>query len=263
MDVDKLFDLSNQVAIVTGASAGLGQVFAETLASKGAKLALCARRAAPLRKFADALKKKYNVRVFYEVVDVTDEKQASRFCASVFKTYGKIDILVNNVGTSGVTATDQPTFTISKERFSKEVEKNLHSCFIMSREAGKYMAKRHYGKIINLSSVLGIIASKGWYMPAYYASKGGVVNLTRGLAVEFSQFGINVNTIAPGTFPSESTKKDIFNDKKVMRYIESLNPLHRLGKPDDLKGVVLLLASHASDYITGQTISVDGGWTIW
>lgn len=262
MDVDELLNLKGQVAIVTGASAGLGQVFAETLASRGAKLAICARRERDLGKFARSLKTKYRADVFYMPVDITKEEQIKKFCVLVFEKYGRIDILVNDVGTSGDTAGDEPSFTFSREKWDKELELNLTSAFLFSREAAKYMAKGEYGKIINISSVLGIVAADGWNMPSYYASKGGIINLTKGLAVEFAKFGINVNAIAPGTFPSQGTA-GMLKDQKSVKYIESLNPLHRIGKHDDLKGVILLLASHASDYITGQTISVDGGWAIW
>ncbi len=262
MNVDQLFDLKGQVAVITGASAGLGQIFADTLASKGANLAICARRGKKLEEFAAILKKKYGIGVFCMEVDVTKEKQVVKFLKQVFNKYKRIDVLVNNVGTAGSTAGDEPSFNFDKKKLLWEIEKNLVSNFLMSRETAKYMARRKYGKIINMASVLGLVAAKGWNMPAYYASKGGIVNLTRGLAVEFAQYGINVNAIAPGTFPSEGTA-EMLKDKKTVKYVESLNPLHRLGKPDDLRGIILLLASHASDYITGQTIPVEGGWTIW
>jgi len=262
MDTDRLFDIKGNVAIITGASAGLGQVFAETLAAGGANLALCARREGELRKFAAALKRKYKVDVFFAKADVTEEEDATRFCKGAFKRFGRIDILVNNVGTSGITANDEPIFTFSKKRWVDELNKNLTGTFLMSREASGYMAKRKYGKIINLSSVLGLVAADGWNMPAYYASKGGIVNLTRGLAVELSKYGINVNALALGTFPSEGTDS-LVKDPGFVKRVSSMVPLRRLGRHDDLKGVVMLLASHASDYITGQTIPVDGGWTIW
>jgi NAD(P)-dependent dehydrogenase (short-subunit alcohol dehydrogenase family) len=262
MDVDRLFSVKGNVAIITGASAGLGQVFAEVFASKGAKLAICARREKELKKFAKLLENRYGTDVLFMHVDVTKEDQIKKFCGAVAKKYGRIDILVNNVGTSGETAGDEPSFTFGKDKWDKEMEKNLTGTFLMAREAAKYMAKNKYGKIINLSSVLGLIAANGWNMPSYYASKGGIVNLTRGLAVEFAKYCINVNAIAPGTFPSQGTAS-MFKDPKTVKYIESLVPLHRMGKHDDLKGVILFLASHASDYITGHTLPVDGGWTIW
>ncbi len=262
MDVNELFELKGQVAIVTGASAGLGQVFTDVLASKGARLAICARRVSKLKELAQMLKKKHKTEVFFMKVDVTKEEQVTKFCKAVFEKYGRIDILVNNVGTSGVTAGDAPSFKFSRDAWTNEIEKNLTSTFLMSREAAKYMSRNKYGRIINLSSVLGLVAADGWNMPSYYASKGGIVNLTRGLAVEFAKYGINVNAIAPGTFPSEGTKS-LFKDREFVKHVESLVPMHRMGRHDDLKGVVLFLASHASDYVTGHTIPVDGGWTIW
>ncbi len=262
MEVDKLFDIKGNTAVITGASAGLGEMFAETLASKGANLAICARREEKLKELARRISKKYGIEVMYMKVDVTDEAQVAKFFKAAYEKFKRIDILVNNAGTSGKTAGYESALTFPREKWEKEINLNLTSLFITAREAVKYMAKRKYGKIVNMSSVLGLVVEK-WEMSAYYASKGGIINLTRGLAVEFATLGITVNAIAPGTFPSEATKEDVFGDPKTVAYIKSRNPMRRTGEHDDLKGVLLLLVSHASNYITGQTIAVDGGWSIW
>lgn len=262
MQVDELFDIKGNVAVITGVSAGLGQVFAETLASKGANIAICARRTKPLEKFAESIKRKYKVEVLAMQVDVLDEKQVSKFIRAANDRFKRIDILVNNAGTSGKTIGFSPATEFDKERWLDEIKLDLVSPFIVAREAAKYMSIRKYGKIINISSVYGLIADK-WGMSAYHAAKGGVINLTRALAIEFAPLKITVNSIAPGTFLSEGTKEDVFGDKETYDYIRSRNPMKRLGEHDDLKGPLLLLASHASDYMTGQTISVDGGWSIW
>lgn len=252
-----VFDVKGNVAIVTGASSGLGKLFAETLAEAGANLALCARRIELVNEFAKELQSKYNVEVFTMKVDVTNEEEVKKFIQEAYNKFKRIDILVNNAGIADI----NPSISVPKENFEKVIATNLTSVFIVAREVAKYMMKSKYGKIINIASIYG---QNGDVFPvaSYYAAKGGVINLTRALAVEWAESGIYVNAIAPGFFPSEMTK-DIFNNPQYMQHIVSKTPLRRAGRPEDLKGVTLLLASHASDYITGQTIFVDGGWTIW
>jgi gluconate 5-dehydrogenase len=255
--LNELFDIKGNVAIVTGASSGLGVLFAETLAEAGANLALCARRIENVEELAKKLEKNYKIKTLSMKVDVNDEKLVKEFVEATYKKFGRIDILVNNAGIADIA----PSLQVPKESFSNVINTNLISVFIVAREVAKYMEKAKYGKIINIASIYG---QNGDIFPvaSYYASKGGVINLTRALAVEWADKGIYVNAIAPGFFPSEMTK-GIFEDEETMRHIITKTPLKRTGTPEDLKGVLLLLASHASDYITGQTIFVDGGWTIW
>jgi len=255
--LNELFDIKGNVAIVTGASSGLGVLFAETLAEAGANLALCARRIENVEELAKKLEKNYKIKTLSMKVDVNDEKLVKEFVEATYKKFGRIDILVNNAGIADIA----PSLQVPKESFSNVINTNLISVFIVAREVAKYMEKAKYGKIINIASIYG---QNGDIFPvaSYYASKGGVINLTRALAVEWADKGIYVNAIAPGFFPSEMTK-GIFEDEETMRHIITKTPLKRTGTLEDLKGVLLLLASHASDYITGQTIFVDGGWTIW
>jgi gluconate 5-dehydrogenase len=255
--LSELFDIKGNVAIVTGASSGLGVVFAETLAEAGANLALCARRIERVEELAKRLEKDYNIKTLSMKVDVNDENLVREFVEATYKKFGRIDILVNNAGIADIA----PSLQVPKESFSNVINTNLISVFIVAREVAKYMEKAKYGKIINIASIYG---QNGDIFPvaSYYASKGGVINLTRALAVEWADKGIYVNAIAPGFFPSEMTK-GVFEDEETMKHIITKTPLKRTGSPEDLKGVLLLLASHASDYITGQTIFVDGGWTIW
>jgi len=253
----ELFDIKGNVAIVTGASSGLGVIFAETLAEAGANLALCARRIEKVEELAKRLEKDYGIKTLSMKVDVNDENLVREFVEATYKKFGRIDILVNNAGIADVA----PSLQVAKENFVNVINTNLVSVFIVAREVAKYMEKAKYGKIINIASIYG---QNGDIFPvaSYYASKGGVINLTRALAVEWADKGIYVNAIAPGFFPSEMTK-GIFEDEEAMKHIITKTPLKRTGSAEDLKGVLLLLASHASDYITGQTIFVDGGWTIW
>jgi len=255
--LSELFDIKGNVAIVTGASSGLGVIFAETLAEAGANLALCARRIERVEELAKRLEKDYGIKTISMKVDVNDENLVKEFVEATYKKFGRIDILVNNAGIADIA----PSFQVPKENFVNVINTNLVSVFIVAREVAKYMEKAKYGKIINIASIYG---QNGDIFPvaSYYASKGGVINLTRALAVEWADKGIYVNAIAPGFFPSEMTK-GVFENEEAMKHIITKTPLKRTGSPEDLKGVLLLLASHASDYITGQTIFVDGGWTIW
>jgi gluconate 5-dehydrogenase len=255
--LSELFDIKGNVAIVTGASSGLGVIFAETLAEAGANLALCARRIERVEELAKRLEKDYGIKALSMKVDVNDENLVREFVEATYKKFGRIDILVNNAGIADVA----PSLQVAKENFVNVINTNLVSVFIVAREVAKYMEKAKYGKIINIASIYG---QNGDIFPvaSYYASKGGVINLTRALAVEWADKGIYVNAIAPGFFPSEMTK-GVFENEEAMKHIITKTPLKRTGSPEDLKGVLLLLASHASDYITGQTIFVDGGWTIW
>ncbi len=256
-DVDKLFDVKGQVAIITGTSSGLGQLYAEVLASRGAKLALCARRADKVNELAKALKKKYKAEIFTMAVDINEEKEVKKFVSETYKRFGRIDILVNNAGI----ADKVPAIDAKKEAWQSVINTNLVGTFIVAREVAKYMMKRGYGKIINISSIYGSIASPS-PRSSYFASKGGVVNLTRGLAVEWAPYNINVNAIAPGHFAAGITNETLKN-KEYTNAILSKIPLKRMGAPDDLIGLLMLLCSHASDYITGQIIFIDGGVTVW
>jgi gluconate 5-dehydrogenase len=255
--LSELFDIKGNVAIVTGASSGLGVLFAETLAEAGANLALCARRIEKVEELAKRLEKSYKIKTLSMKVDVNDEKLVKEFVEATYKKFGRIDILVNNAGIADMA----PSLQVTKESFSNVINTNLISVFIVAREVAKYMEKAKYGKIINIASIYG---QNGDIFPvaSYYASKGGVINLTRALAVEWADKGIYVNAIAPGFFPSEMTK-GVFEDEEAMKHIITKTPLKKTGNLEDLKGILLLLSSHASDYITGQTIFVDGGWTIW
>ncbi len=189
--------------------------------------------------------------------DVTKQEEVQALIDASVKNFGRIDIIVNNAGVVAM----GPSTEMPVEEWNKVVSVNLTGVFLCARTAAKQMIKQGSGKIINIASIYGAV---GDIFPAapYYATKGAVINLTRDLAVEWAPFKINVNAIAPGFFPSEMTEA-IFREPRYLEYITKLTPLGRVGHPDDLKGAVLFLSSNASDFITGQTIFVDGGWTIW
>lgn len=256
MKLPEMFDLKGRTAIVTGASSGLGVTFAHALAEAGANLEITARRLDKLNQVATGLEAiARKVRVFQ--CDVSEETQVKSLVSDTVRTFGRVDILVNNAGVAALS----PATEMSLDEWNKVVSINLTGTFLCAREVAKQMIKQRAGKIINIASIYGAV---GDVFPAspYYATKGAVVNLTRDLAVEWAPFNINVNAIAPGFFPSEMTE-GIFRDPHYLEYINKQTPLGRTGNPDDLKGAVVYLASPASDYVTGQTIFVDGGWTAW
>ncbi|MEM4203101.1 MAG: glucose 1-dehydrogenase [Candidatus Methanomethylicaceae archaeon] len=253
--MDLCFNIKGQTAIVTGASSGLGVTFAETLAELGVNLIIAARRYEKLVEVADRISKKFDAEVLPIKTDVSREEEVINMVKAAVEKFGSLEILVNNAGVASLS----PSIDISLEEWKKVLDINLTGVFLCARTAAREMMKRKYGKIINISSIYGAVGDVFPTAP-YYASKGAVINLTRALAVEWAPYNINVNAIAPGFFPSEMTQL-VFQDEKITNYILSRTPLRRIGDPLDLKAALVYLASPASNYVTGQTIFVDGGWT--
>jgi NAD(P)-dependent dehydrogenase (short-subunit alcohol dehydrogenase family) len=249
------FDIREQTAIVTGASSGLGVTFAETLAERAVNLVIGARRYEKLIKVAEDISSKYGVKVVPVQVDVSQEEQIINMVKTAIEKFGSMEILVNNAGTASLS----PSVDMSLKEWKKVIDVNLTGVFLCARTAAQEMIKKKYGKIVNIASIYGAVGDIFPTAP-YYASKGAVINLTRALAIEWAPYKINVNAIAPGFFPSEMTES-VFRDEKALTYILSRTPLARTGEPLDLKAALTYLASPASNYLTGQTIFVDGGWT--
>jgi len=249
------FDIERQTAIVTGASSGLGVTFAETLAECGINLVIAARRYERLVKVAEDLSSKYGVKVVPVKTDVSKEDQVTNMVKIAIERFGSLEILVNNAGIASLS----PSVDMSLEEWKKVIDVNLTGVFLCARAVAREMIKKKYGKIVNIASIYGAVGDIYPTAP-YYASKGAVINLTRALAVEWAPHKINVNAIAPGFFPSEMTES-VFQDEQALKYILSRTPLGRTGEPLDLKAALIYLASPASNYVTGQTIFVDGGWT--
>jgi gluconate 5-dehydrogenase len=254
----QLFDLSGRVALVTGAGSGLGAVFAEALAEAGASVVCVGRRLDRVQGTAQRLTARGWASVAISA-DVTDETAVRAMIEHTVELFGTLDILVNNAGTAVV----GPPETISLADWQRVVDVNLTGVFLCARETAKAMiAAGRGGRIINIASILGAVASEPVPAAAYDATKGAVVNLTRDLAVHWAPHGILVNAIGPAYFPSEMT--DAFLALPEMRReIERRTPLGRIGRPEELKGAVVFFASAASSYVTGQTLYVDGGWTAW
>ena len=254
MNVKKLFDLSGKTALITGGSRGLGLQMAEALGEMGARVAITARKAAELDEAKIHLKS-LGIDALTVVNDLQQTNSVQPMVEQVLKSLGQIDVLVNNAGAAwGAPAEDHPL-----EAWYKIINLNLTAVFLMSQAVGKLgMIPRRYGRIINLASIAGLLGTDPRMMQtiAYNASKGGVINFTRSLAVEWAHHGITVNAIAPGVFPSKMSQGMI---DKAEQIILDMTPMKRLGNDDDLKGLAVLLASDASAYITGQTVAVDGG----
>jgi len=240
---------------VTGASSGLGKIFAEALAECGANLIIAARRYEKLVQVANDLKDRYGVEVIPVRTDVSQEDDVNRMVKTAVDRFGSLEILVNNAGAASLS----PSIDMTLEEWKKVIDINLTGVFLCARAAAREMIKKDYGKIVNIASIYGAVGDI-FHAAPYYASKGAVINLTRALAIEWAQHKINVNAIAPGFFPSEMTEQ-VFKNEEAMKHILSRTPMGRTGEPADLKAVLVYLASPASDYVTGQTIFVDGGWT--
>jgi NAD(P)-dependent dehydrogenase (short-subunit alcohol dehydrogenase family) len=253
--VKSLFDLTGRVAVVTGGSRGLGEEIAEGLAEAGAALMLCARREQWLTPTLDALRER-GIRADGHLCDVSDQKQVEGLVAATVGAFGKIDILVNNAGISW----GEDPERMPLEKWQKVIDVNLTGAFLCAQAAGREMLTRQYGRIINIASVAGLHGSvSGPRYAAYAASKAGLMGLTRELAVSWGRDGIRVNAIAPGFFRSRLTDQII---DRAEQHLKASSPIPRVGAPGELKGVAVFLAADASNYITGQTIVVDGGRSI-
>jgi gluconate 5-dehydrogenase len=253
--VRELFDLSGRVAIVTGGSRGLGLEMAEGLAEAGARLMLCARRAEWLTPTLADLRSR-GIAVEGRMCDVAKPDEVQAVVDHTMQVFGRLDILVNNAGISwGAEPEDMPL-----EKWQKVIDTNLTGAFLFAQAAGREMLQAGSGCIINVASIAGQIACvDGPHYAAYAASKAGLIGLTRELAASWGRKGIRVNAVAPGFFHSRLADPVI--DKYASTFTAT-SPMPRVGNEGELKGVVVFLAAAASSYITGQTIVVDGGWTI-
>ncbi len=245
------FRLDGKVALVTGASSGLGERFARVLHGAGATVVVSARRADRLEALVADLDGAIAV-----PCDVGDGASIEALVESTLGSCGRIDVLVNNAGMGEpLPAEDEPV-----ETFRRIVEVNLVGLFHLSQLVGRHMLAGAGGTMVNVASVLGMVASGQIPQASYTASKAGVVNLTRELAVQWARRGIRVNALAPGWFPTEMTGP-MFDDEGGQRFIRRGTPMGRAGEPHELDGALLFLASDASSFVTGHTIVVDGGWT--
>jgi len=255
-NVSQLFELKDRVAVVTGASSGLGRTMARGLAGAGAKVVLAARRRDRLVDLAGELEAG-GAEALVVPCDVTREAEVDDLVKAVLDRFGRVDVLVNNAGVShSVPAEDE-----SLEDFRRVMEVNHTAVFICAQRFGRVMLEAGRGSIVNTASIMGLLGVGVIPQASYNASKGAVVNLTRELAAQWARRGVRVNAIAPGWFPSEMTES-MFEAAGSERWIRRNTPMGRPGDPEELVGALILLASDASSFITGQTICVDGGWSI-
>ncbi|MBR0032063.1 MAG: SDR family oxidoreductase [Treponema sp.] len=251
------FDLSGQVAIVTGCSTGLGVQMANALANQGAKIVAIARRKDKIEAVAKEIADKYKVQTLAIQCDITDTERVNAMVDEVLAKFGRIDIVINNAGTGAVA----PAEDITDEQFNGELNVDLAGTFKVSRAvAKKAMIPAKYGRIINIASMYGMVGNKVAPCSPYHAAKGGVVNLTRGLASEWGKYNINVNAICPGYFYSPLTKETLDSDF-FQQNAKTMIPLSRYGNEGELDTAAIFLASQASSYVTGVILPVDGGYT--
>jgi gluconate 5-dehydrogenase len=249
----ELFDLSEKVAIVTGASRGLGQYFARALAKSGADLVITSRDLSSLTEFKQEIES-LGRKALPVQLDVLSQSDIDNMIRMTMNEYGKIDILVNNAGLN----IRRPSTDVSQEDWDTVLNTNLKGSFFCAQAAAREMIKRKHGRIINVGSCTCVFGMEG--IAPYTASRGAILSMTRSLAAEWGKFGITVNVLAPGWFKTAQNAV-LYENKEWVDYIINRIPLNRPGLPHDLDGTVIFLASDASEYITGQIILVDGGFT--
>ncbi|MCP8969012.1 SDR family oxidoreductase [Ectobacillus ponti] len=255
MQARELFNLEGKVAIVTGGGRGLGEQMAIGLAESGAHVVVCSRKLEACEEVAHTLES-LGVGTLALACDITKQEDVARVVEETKRKFGHIDILINNSGISwGAPVEEYPI-----DRFNQVLQVNVAGLFMMTQAAGKEMLARRYGRIVNIASVAGLVGQDPRVLNAvgYSASKGAVLSLTKDLAVKWAPYGITVNALAPGFFPSRMADAII---GRAGGSITSGVPMGRLGGADDLKGAALFFASDASKYVTGQILAVDGGAT--
>jgi len=248
---NNFFDLSGKVVIVTGTSRGLGQYMGRALAKAGADLVITSRNADSLHDFKKELED-LGRKVLPLELDVRDYDSIQNMAQAAVKHYKKIDILINNAGCN----IRKPSMEITWDDWDTVVDTNLKGTFFVSQAVAKHMILRNYGRIINIGSLTSVFGYAG--LAPYCASRGGTKQLTMSLADDWGPFGITVNCIAPGWFKTFQNQV-LYEDQDWVEYLVDRIPLKRLGKPQDLDGAVVFLASDASQYVSGQTLLVDGG----
>ena len=249
--VADLFSVRGLSCVVTGASSGLGERFARLLATNGANVLAVARRADRLQRLAADFDN-----IVPHVADLIDTAQCPGVIAAALEQFGRVDVLVNNAG-GGVSA---PALDEDIADFRRAFDLNVTATFELARTAARNMIAQGSGSIVNVASILGMVASAPVPNAGYSSSKGAVIQLSRELAAQWARSGVRVNALAPGYFPSEATAEAIGNPS-WLKWVQRNTPAGRVGRTDELDGALLFLASGASTFYTGQVLAVDGGWT--
>lgn len=250
-----MFNLKNRVAVITGASSGLGRQMSQAFAEQGANLVILARRIERLEKSKEELEK-FGVNVLPIKCDVTSTEDIKNAAALVERTYGKVDILVNCAGSSK----DAGVLDMTDNEWDFTIATDLTSVFKMTRAFANIMKKNNYGRIINIASMYGLVGNTAMGTIAYHSSKGGVVNFTRAVAAELARYNITCNAICPGYFETELTAK-VLNTPEFTSYMKHTVPMGRYGKTGELNAGAIFLASDEASYVTGAILPIDGGYT--
>ena len=251
-----MFDLSGKVAVVTGASSGLGVQMATAFARQGADLVILARRVERLEEFAEKLRKEFKVKVLPLKCDVTSTEDLDTAAAAAEKEFGKVDILLNCAGSSK----DKGVIDMTDDEWDFTIATDETSVFKMTRAFARIMQKNKYGRIINIASMYGLVGNTEIHTVAYHASKGAVVNFTRAVAAELATDGITCNAICPGYFETELTKA-VLDTESFQAFAKTHVPMQRYGKSGELDAAAVFLASDEARYVTGAILPVDGGYT--
>jgi NAD(P)-dependent dehydrogenase (short-subunit alcohol dehydrogenase family) len=250
-ELDQLFRLDGRVAVVTGASRGLGERFVRVLRAAGAEVIAAGRDVEALERLAA------ETGATIEAGDVRDDGHLEELVEHALRRYGRLDIAVPNAGIADV----EPFEELDLARLREIIEINLVSVMVLSQLAGRAMLAAGGGSIVNVASILGLVAPGDTAMAGYTAAKAGVIGVTRNLAAEWGRRGVRVNALCPGYFPTDMTEG--LEHPGAIKRIERRTLLGRVPRLEELDGALLFLASDASSYMTGQTLVIDGGWTAW
>jgi NAD(P)-dependent dehydrogenase (short-subunit alcohol dehydrogenase family) len=251
----EIFELKGKVAMITGSTRGLGEVAAGALASAGADIAVCGRSAEDMKRVTEGiLKSGQTAEGFF--IDVTSKQSVCEAVDRILDRFERIDILVNNAGVNHRV----PVLEYPEDEWDRVINTNLKGYFLVAQAVAPQMIEHGYGKVINMSSILGAVGLP--HQLAYASSKGGVDQMTKVMALEWAKLGVRVNAVGPTYFETELVTQ-IRDDPERFNFINERTPMGRWGYLPELEGIIIFLASPASDFITGQTIYVDGGWTVW
>ncbi|NHN34780.1 SDR family NAD(P)-dependent oxidoreductase [Paenibacillus agricola] len=253
MSLDK-FKLDGRVALITGGCQGLGLVFAQALSNAGAIVAVTSRDEAKAAEGAQRIREETGRQTLGVAVDVTDAGQVRRMAEETVRALGRIDILINNAGIN----VRKPILDYDEESWDLVQNTNLKAPFLCAKAVAPYMIKQKYGRIINMSSMLGTVALPE--RSAYCSSKGGLIQLTKVMALEWAEHNITANAVCPGPFATDLNKVVMDNPEANQFFLDHL-AIKRWGNPDELSGIILYLASEASSFMTGSSLTIDGGWT--
>jgi gluconate 5-dehydrogenase len=254
-----VFELKGKIAVVTGASSGLGKDAAIAYAKEGANVCLLARRAEKIEDLAKETES-LGVKAIALKCDVTKEEEIKTAVEAIINRFGRIDILLNNAGIAVRGGVD----TLSEEDWDKSMDTNVKGIYLVSKYVIPIMKNQNYGKVVNISSINALLADKSdiFIRHSYNASKAAVLGLSKGMAASYAKFGITVNSICPGLFESEMTEDTLFKSQEFLKSYNMLCPASRPAKKGELNGTILYFSSDASSYVTGQHIVVDGGLSI-